>query len=836
MAEAPRPTSSHPPANDTKRFGPPQPYLPHARSRPNALPLPASHPYSAPLFASHPFSSPPNDPRTQPHLPRPPSPGVPFVAQSHRRSRTLSTLTASSEATLPADAAPKQAKPTTTVPSNSVPAVLTRDKKPKACRNCQKAKLRCTVAEGEVDCVRCLSRKEKCLFILRSTEDDWQQTITTDLYQCTEQVAYLTSIVHQLVTHHSVHHGTCTHPLDHDLPFYHGPKRELNVLNGLAGQKGDGPRKRRRSHEEEDDDMDDPLVSAGSDPRRPSTSTSSLQQSLDDLPQLPTPPFAYEPVLHATPRAPQRLTLEDLSLASNYAPTGVDGAVESVALGNGSFEGAMPWGQPWRIEDDVNDADRLGSQDTRGNIITKGILTNAEACVLAEYFFDRLAPHMFGPAFSFTSFPFLSPQSVTPMILSVICHTAAQRVPDFHQRTLELGQDVADRLDAPADSFWPADLPSTTGFDSDLNPELGIGPEEIFAAYVLSIYSDDRTIARDVAAQAFKWARGWNKFRKAKGVSVNFTALARATNVLCELREASQTDMMRLWLLGYVVEGTTRIIDDPRGPLHSVDIHGVHYDPDPYCAYLLRDDSADAQPDSHDVLLAFHARLIGHILEWLRQRAEAARALEQFEASRLKVQPAQSSIRSYAPPAPSPTIQPRSASSFNKLLAHWDQEFAEYGLAPAETRFLMLYRDFVCMLANATAARDGLAPRRASLDPHDGTINGGAELDGLFAEDDRAVSWPQAVAAARSILGRVASWDERELREIPPCYQYMITTAGSVVVDALAQVPISERGPDSGLLATLARKMTPAGPSVLKQIVAAADTMSAFAMRVSHGR
>jgi hypothetical protein len=47
------------------------------------------------------------------------------------------------------------------------PAVLIREKKQKACSSCRRAKLKCMVEEGNVECVRCRSRKEKCIFYPR---------------------------------------------------------------------------------------------------------------------------------------------------------------------------------------------------------------------------------------------------------------------------------------------------------------------------------------------------------------------------------------------------------------------------------------------------------------------------------------------------------------------------------------------------------------------------------------------------------------------------------------------------------------------------------------------
>lgn len=53
-------------------------------------------------------------------------------------------------------------------PSSNLPAVLTREKKQKACANCRRAKLKCIVEHGEADCVRCRARQERCVFYPRT--------------------------------------------------------------------------------------------------------------------------------------------------------------------------------------------------------------------------------------------------------------------------------------------------------------------------------------------------------------------------------------------------------------------------------------------------------------------------------------------------------------------------------------------------------------------------------------------------------------------------------------------------------------------------------------------
>lgn len=56
---------------------------------------------------------------------------------------------------------------------DSPPAVLVREKKQKACANCRRAKLKCIVEEGLTECVRCLSRKERCIFYPRAHVSVW---------------------------------------------------------------------------------------------------------------------------------------------------------------------------------------------------------------------------------------------------------------------------------------------------------------------------------------------------------------------------------------------------------------------------------------------------------------------------------------------------------------------------------------------------------------------------------------------------------------------------------------------------------------------------------------
>jgi hypothetical protein len=76
-------------------------------------------------------------------------------------------------------------------------------------------------------------------------------------------------------------------------------------------------------------------------------------------------------------------------------------------------------------------------------------------------------------------------------------------------------------LKNPAESWQSLDMAKSNSeqpasLDVDrLDPELGIGPEEIIAATVVSLFMSDREQAAKIAESAFRWARGWIKASRA---------------------------------------------------------------------------------------------------------------------------------------------------------------------------------------------------------------------------------------------------------------------------------------------------------------------------------
>lgn len=185
--------------------------------------------------------------------------------------------------------------------NDSPPAVLTREKKQKACANCRRAKLKCLVSKGETDCVRCQSRGERCIFYTRShvsvgtfrhcpvltlaQEEDWQQTLTADVYSAITHVASLSNAVHHLL-HHLVAQNVIP-PLPQPLDTFDPPERNIELLQGWAAERnqelGEESKKRKKTEpladlQHLDDSHDDPRRIPAIEPQRRESAVNPLSQ------------------------------------------------------------------------------------------------------------------------------------------------------------------------------------------------------------------------------------------------------------------------------------------------------------------------------------------------------------------------------------------------------------------------------------------------------------------------------------------------------------------------------------------------------------------------------
>lgn len=138
-------------------------------------------------------------------------------------------------------------------------------------------------------------------------------------------------------------------------------------------------------------------------------------------------------------------------------------------------------------------------------------------------FHSHLSPFLFGYRLQFRHFPYLpdGPKTMTPFILAVLCLASSERLPGYTHLRAKLETEVLDMIESsPAESWLTfasakavaIEPPAVKMGEDALDPELGIGPEEIVGASILATFwSGSPGQCIHIARCAFRWARGWIK-------------------------------------------------------------------------------------------------------------------------------------------------------------------------------------------------------------------------------------------------------------------------------------------------------------------------------------
>lgn len=115
-----------------------------------------------------------------------------------------------------------------------------------------------------------------------------------------------------------------------------------------------------------------------------------------------------------------------------------------------------------------------------------------------------------------------------------------------------LGEQVDNLLkNSPSDNiFSRADLSPQRSLDNEtqLDPELGIGVDEIVAAAVLALYTSEPTHAIQLARMAMQWCQGWMKI----GSSSTSPTLGEMFGIIPIRQAQSAESIARLYLFSYV--------------------------------------------------------------------------------------------------------------------------------------------------------------------------------------------------------------------------------------------------------------------------------------------
>ena len=231
----------------------------------------------------------------------------------------------------------------------------------------------------------------------------------------------------------------------------------------------------------------------------------------------------------------------------------VDDLVSSPAT-NGTSNAASPIPPPRNSVAMLVTSQGVGSKDPRIDVVKAGVVPPAMAetlvtlsvvscgilCGVDSYFrsfHTHLAPHLLGFPFVPNAFPFLreGPSTMTPLIFGVVCLVSALRIPSYHHLVPSLESFLADSvlLVEPGNCFAEVEQGRRfeRGEEPDLDLELGIGPEEILALGIYSMFGFSQRPSRShiIAQTAFEWTRGYLKVRPHDIVSASLLTLRRRT-------------------------------------------------------------------------------------------------------------------------------------------------------------------------------------------------------------------------------------------------------------------------------------------------------------------
>ncbi|KAK0566783.1 hypothetical protein OC861_003062 [Tilletia horrida] len=293
---------------------------------------------------------------------------------------------------------------------------------------------------------------------------------------------------------------------------------------------------------------------------------------------------------------------------------GLPSPVSAIGLG---AEGRIRW-QVGPQSPYATPALHLGRDDPRLNAMSLGLITMEKARALFVFFADWLQPHSFG-------FPtYGASESMTPLIISCILTVSslldptAQTAPYHHAvRDDALNVIKVDQM--------------IEGPEMPLNPELGIGVEEITGAAIASVW-----LGGEVAWKISRIVRYWGiaYLRHFELPSRNVT-LGECLTILPPFRQIDLCDKLRIWLTAYVAEGQQCFLFD-RESLAS------DQKPQAYCqalrAAFTDTEPAFAVPPADRQLIA-HASLLSILLE--AQHAQRERRWERDAKAQLAAQYAQ---------------------------------------------------------------------------------------------------------------------------------------------------------------------------------------------------
>lgn len=464
----------------------------------------------------------------------------------------------------------------------------------KACLNCRRSKLKCEISTAGPPCKRCATRNAQCRFTGRAHDDEWQLSMEDKVAHLLQSVQELSHSVQYIVSHLN-------------LPSVPGQSSDRSLALPTSTPLS-------RSGSRISTSQSQPMAFT-----MPSDDYYSTQQGASAL-------LAQTFVEQTANAGPQNDRMP--SNASNTTGSPGYQAMLDDLLGS-PVQGHWT---PKQGPDSRTVVEVPGSRDPRPNVVNKSVVDAKEADLLVDFFHQHLSCFLCGFPLQLGAWPYLpegGKSYITPLILGAMCLVAAERLPEFHHLVQPLTTELRDVIL----EVKPPAPPIPGGEEPELDPELGIGVEEITALLIAATFVNSRN-STNVAQLAFHWTRNYLK---------NFMlpvpppmTLGEAFGLLPAYRPLGFGNWLRMWLITYVV--------DVQQALHHSH-HTQAFDPAPFCAMLLdlhtketlshHQQCQDQELAAHASLCSFLHRILHSVdsPEWKQKSAEETFAvLDEWDA------------------------------------------------------------------------------------------------------------------------------------------------------------------------------------------------------------
>ncbi|KDN43201.1 hypothetical protein K437DRAFT_154048 [Tilletiaria anomala UBC 951] len=207
-------------------------------------------------------------------------------------------------------------------------------------------------------------------------------------------------------------------------------------------------------------------------------------------------------------------------------------------------------GKAW--ENYARPAEHVGRDDPRLNAVSMGLVPLERARQLFIFFANHHFPHCFG----FPTFP--ASENMTPVIIASILGVAS-----LHNSS---AAKYFEGLKAYMISAVKPEEAASLAVDQELDPEMGIGVEEITGACVFASW-----IGGELGWQMSRVARWWTLAYLRLFSRRNEATLGEALSILPPFRNIDEADRLRVWLMAYVSEAHSCLINERKGLLERED-------------------------------------------------------------------------------------------------------------------------------------------------------------------------------------------------------------------------------------------------------------------------